>query len=328
MIRKILLFCIIVITALWFAGAHIIKGKIADYTIRYNSDNVKFQFQDIKVSGFPFDYQIKLIAPKISLVNQTGLKEICIDEIILNLGFILNSSKINLGRKIIYNDTISGNPQSYLISSLQDINCDINFYNSLFLGDNDLRDQIKVLQSTIPQVIISTDEREIFNLANIKLLSTNDKQEDNILKVKLSGDYSSPISYMKVNKAFLLVDLDYQQVPSGKLEKIDYEKKLDLSCFQLKFNNAAIDIKGNLKLSRTSLPNGKLDIAIHQYHDVVDTLIPDNFVLPKSFLKKVISKASASELNKNDIGNANFKIVFSDKGISIGKLSLSDLQAD
>lgn len=330
MIRKILLFCILVVVALWVAGAHLIKGKIIDALSQYNSDNIKIQFQDTKIFGFPFDWKIKLISPKITIVNQGGLKEISADEIILSFGYSLTSMQINLGRKIVYNEAANEILQTHTLISQADINWDIIFNESLFFIDENgsLKDQLKSFHSVVPQLSGFLADKEVFNLESVKLSSLQEKKDDNILRVKASGDYSSAVNYMKISKAHLLVDLIYQEIGENKTEKADFERKFDLSSFQLKFDNAAIDVKGSLKLSRTSLPSGKLDVVIHQYHEVVDTLIPDNFIFSKSFFKKVISKATVSELNKDDIGNASFKIVFSDKGVSVGKLNLMELQAD
>ncbi len=331
MIRKILLLCILVAIALWVVGAHIIKGKIVDKASQYNSDNIKLQFQDAKIFGFPFDWKIKLISPKITIVNQNGLKELSAEEIVLSFGYSLTSAQINLGRKIVYNEANNSVLQTHTLLSPLDINWDISFNNSLFFVDSNSnwRDQLKSFYSVVPQLSGLLGDKEVFSLGSVKLSSLQEKKDNNnVLRVKMSGDYSSAVSYMKINKAHLLIDLSYHEVPENLLENVDFERKLELSNFQLKFDNSALDVKGVLRLSRSSLPNGKLDVAIHQYHDVVDILIPEDFIFSKSFFKKVLSKATASELNKDDIGNANFKIVFSDKGVMVGKLNLMELQAD
>lgn len=332
MIRKILLLCILVTVALWVVGAHIIKGKIVDKASQYNSDNIKLQFQDAKIFGFPFDWKIKLVSPKITIVNQSGLKEISAEEIVLSFGYSFTSAQINLGRKIVYNEAPhNGILQTHTITAPLEINWDISFNNSLFFVDDNSnwKDQLKSFNCVVPQLSGFLGDKEVFNLAAVKLSSIQEKKNDNnILRIKASGDYSSVVKYMEINKAHLLIDLSYHEASENQSEKIDFEHKFDLSNFQLKFDNAALDVKGVVRLSRSSLPNGKLDISIHQYHDVVDTLIPEDFIFSKSFFKKVISKATANELNKDDIGNANFKIIFSDKGVTVGKLSLMELQAD
>lgn len=330
MIRKILLLCVITTVALWVIGAHIIKGKVLDEANRYSSDNIKFQFKDAKIFGFPFDWKIKLVSPKLTIVNQNGLKEISAEEIVLSFGYSGTSAQVNLGRKIVYNEAHNSILQAHTITSPVDINWDIVFNNSLFFIDtnNNWKEELKSFNSVIPQLSGFLEEKEVFTLGSLKLSSFQEKKDSNILRVKISGDYSSAVNYMKINKAHLLIDLSYHEILENQIEKVDFERKFDLSNFQLKFDNAALDIKGVLRLSRSSLPNGKVDVAIYQYHEVVDTLIPDDFIFSKSFLKKIISKAAASELNKDDIGNANFKIIFSDKGVTVGKLNLMELQAD
>lgn len=330
MIRKILLLCILVTVALWVIGVHIIKGKIVDKASQYSSDNIKFQFEDAKLFGFPFDWKIRLVSPKLTIVNQNGLKEISAEEIVLSFGYSCTSVQINLGRKIVYNESHNSILQTHTITSPLDINCDIAFNNSLFFVDtkNNLKEELKSFNSVAPQLLGFLGEKEVFTLGSVKLSSIQEKKDNNILRIKVSGDYSSAVNYMKINKAHLLIDLSYHEILENQTEKVDFERKFDLSNFYLKFDNAALDVKGVLRLSRSSLPNGKVDVAIYQYHEVVDTLIPEDFIFSKSFLKKIISKATASELNKDDIGNANFKIVFSDKGVTIGKLNLMELQAE
>ena len=330
-IRKILLLCIVVAVALWVVGAHLIKGKIVDKASQYNSDNIKLQFQDAKIFGFPFAWKIKLLSPKLTIVNQNSLKEISAEEIILSFGYSFTSATINLGRKIVYSEAHNGIMQTYTIITPLEINSDISFNNSLFfVSDNsNWKEQLKSFSSVVPQVSGFLEDKEVFNLAAVKLYSIQEKKDDNnILRIKASGDCSSAVRYMEINKAHLLIDVGYHEVLENESEKRDFERKFDLSNFQLKFDNASLDIKGVVRFSRSSLPQGKLDVAIHQYHDVVDALIPEGFIFSKSFFKKVISKATATELNKDDIANASFKIIFSDKGVTIGNLNLMELQAD
>lgn len=109
-------------------------------------------------------------------------------------------------------------------------------------------------------------------------------------------------------------------------EKVDFDRKLDIADFQLKLDEALLDLKGVIKLSKATVPSGKLDVAMQKYPDLVEILLPEEFFVSKSFLIKSIDRIVAGEAMKSEIGNASFKIIFSDKGINFGKLSLSDLQ--
>ena len=73
-------------------------------------------------------------------------------------------------------------------------------------------------------------------------------------------------------------------------------------------------VDGVLKLAKTSLPKGKMNITMNQYQDVVDLLVPEDFMISKSYIKKIIAKATMASLNKvasNDDA-LEFEVNFSD----------------
>ena len=73
-----------------------------------------------------------------------------------------------------------------------------------------------------------------------------------------------------------------------------------------------------------------MNISMTQYQDVVDLLVPEDFMISKSYIKKVIAKATMASLNKvasNDDA-LKFEVSFSDKGVSIGNLNLLELNLE
>ena len=128
------------------------------------------------------------------------------------------------------------------------------------------------------------------------------------------------------------MDLSYLTKKSvfNEEEKPDFERKLEISNASLKFNNAALDVSGVLKLTRSSLPRGAIDVSMVQYQDVIDTLIPEDFMMSNSYIKNIISKATLFDLNNTELNtnNVDFKIHFSNQGISVGKPNLFELKVE
>jgi hypothetical protein len=137
---------------------------------------------------------------------------------------------------------------------------------------------------------------------------------------------------LTIAKAHLFLDLNYimRDEQFSSVGNFDYDHKLDINKGLLKFDNASIGIDGVVKLAKTSLPKGKMNIAMNQYQDVVDLLVPEDFIISKSYIKKIIAKATMASLNKvASNGDAvEFDVNFSDKGVTIGKLNLLELNLD
>lgn len=335
MIRKILILSLLIAITLWFVGAHLIKRELIESIERINSDNIKFSYQDTMVSGFPFCWEVKLLKPKITIVDQRSSYEISVEEIKSEFDYALNSTNIDFGKIIKCNEVKGELVQDYKLSSKQNMIAYMNFKESLFFsgGLSQWREFIDSFRFNLSSVIGTLDNREIFSLSDFHILSayTHNSLIDR-LKIKLQGDYQSSVSYLKINKAYLLVDFSYliNDAVFSEEKKLDFERKIEIDNMQFRFDNAALDLNGFLKLTRSSLPSGELNISMAQYQDIVDVLVPEDFMISKSYIKKVIAKATLPDLNKVDLngGNLDFKILFSDKGISIGKLNLLELKLD
>ncbi|GAB4170883.1 MAG: hypothetical protein Tsb006_8080 [Rickettsiaceae bacterium] len=304
-----------------------VKSRIIRLVEDLNSDNIKITFQDTAISGFPFSWHIKFIAPKITIVGQNALQEFAFEEVIFCHN--LSNTEIDFSNQITYNKTNALTNETYILSAEQNIVFNASFKDPLLFIKNN---KIRSIGSSLPEISCSYQDKEIFKLQYIKTFASCEEQNAlDSFKVRLSGDFISLVDSFKVHKAHLLLDMGYlvnDSVLESQSDDKDFERKIEIANLQLKLDDAAVDAKGHLKLSRSSLPKGTLDLSLIQYHDVVDILVPEGFIFSGSFIKKIISKANSLEMTKNNIGNASFRINFSDKGVTIGKLNLLELQND
>ena len=335
MIRKILLLTAVVVVALWLTGAHLVKGNLILAIKDLSSDNIKFSYQDTKLSGFPFNWEVKFLSPKITIIDHKVLRELSTQEIKFKFNYLLQSVNLDLSKLIKYSETQGKFVKKYQFSSNQNMFVNMKFDESLYFLSTALQWK-KFIASTefnLPQLTGILDDREIFILSKIKVISKQERSDlfDKI-RLKLFGNYNSSVSYLKVNKARLFVDLNYlinnSVFNDGK--KSDFERKLEISRARLKFDNAALDFSGVLKLTSSSLPQGEIDVSMVQYHNVIDTLFPEDFIISGSHIKEIISKATLFDFNNSELNtnNVNLKIHFSNHGISVGKLNLFELKVE
>ena len=73
---------------------------------------------------------------------------------------------------------------------------------------------------------------------------------------------------------------------------------------------------------------GKLSIHMVRYEDLVDLILPDDFIFSKPYVKKIIAKAAAIEFSNEIATEVNFDIELTDKGITLGRVNLFDLKRE
>ena len=325
MIRKILLLFALLSAAVWIAGAHVIKNKTILLVRSFNSDNVKISFDEAQISGFPFAWQITLTAPKITVINQQGLQEVSIDEIFFHHTLFL--SQINLGKNLFYNILNPEEKKGYSLVTTQDVIFDIKWTNILFFFNKNLRwkNHLQSISFSAPIISCITEDKEVFKLNSTKALLSKQKNNiTDITKLQLMADLISTHPNIQIDNANLLLDINYSN--NEEFSNFNFMHTINFNNFHLKIDNAAIQMQGLINLNNSAPPKGKLEFNLVQYHDIIDKLVPDELILSKPLIKNIISRASINALNKNNIGNANFEVVFSDKRINIGKINLLELQ--
>jgi hypothetical protein len=324
MIRKIALFFVVTFVTLWFFGAHLVKNKLISAISELESDNIKISYQDTKISGFPFYWQVTFISPKVSVIDQKSIKEISGQALNVRTDYLIQNIGLDLGNMVNYSD-ISGveNKREYNLISNKDMRIDVFFQKPLYFLDFDSawKTIYSLTKFDLGTIEVSSQENKLFAFSDIQAISeTKQIGSVNSMNFKLTGDYGSEYDESKVKNAHLLLDLSYfinNPLLSSETQ-VDFERKIELSKFQLKLDDASLDMRGALNLSRSNLPRGDFDVALVKYHDVINKIVPEDFIVSSSYIKQVINKVNAAEAG-NNAQNVNFKIFFSNKGISVGK---------
>ena len=335
MIRKTLFFSIILVAVIWLAGAHYVKSKLLESLESIESDNIKISYADANIGGSPFAWKIIFKEPKVTLVNQSSIHELSAEEAKFYFNYDLSAVRIKFPKKLEYKNSSAEKAYNYSLVSEKHINTNVTFTEPLCFINAYLLEKthIKSFDVAIPSLKTIFDNRDIFHIANSRLQFTqNDIKEAGEYRLKIKGDYASDVSHLTIDKAYLSLDLNYtmRDANFSSLGAFDYDHKLDIHKGIFKFDNASIGVDGVLKLAKTSLPKGKMNISMTQYQDVVDLLVPEDFMISKSYIKKVIAKATMASLNKvasNDDA-LKFEVSFSDKGVSIGNLNLLELNLE
>jgi hypothetical protein len=269
------------------------------------------------------------------LVNQSSIYEFVAKDAKFYFNYDLSAVRIKLPKNLEYKNSSAENFDSYSLVSEKDIDANIIFTEPLYSIDTDHLEKrhVKSFDIAISSLKTLINNRDIFHIANSQLQFTqNDIKEIGEYGLQIKGDYASDVSHLTIDKAHLFLDTTYTMRDDhfNSESDFDYDHKLNVHKGIFKFDNASLGIDGVLKLAKTSLPKGSMNISMSQYQDVVDLLVPEDFMISKSYIKKIIAKATMSSLNKvasND-DDLKFEINFSDKGVSIGKLNLLELNLE
>lgn len=334
MIRKSL-FCIITLAIIvWLAGAYYIKNKLLESLNSSADNNISFSYKDSSIGGFPFNWKVSIKEPKITLISQSYAVELFAEKAEFYFDYDLSSSRIILPKKLDYNLNNTDNFYNYSLLSDDIIVAKISFVDSLYkiLGNTKgVKYHIQSIDLKIPAMKAVHENTELFyvNNSGIKLLQD---QISGIAQysIRIASDYESDLGHFKINKAHLLCDLDYFVKNNNdfvqKTSEI-FDHKLSINKFLFRFDNSSLDMLGTLKLSRSNFPDGNIKISMTQYRNVIDFLFPEDFIISKTHINKVITKSMTPSLNKvvSNNDDVKFEVNFSDKRILIGNLNLLEL---
>ena len=328
MIRKIILLTIAVLIVMWFAGAHLIKNKLLLIVEEASSDNIKFSYQDTKISGFPFSWQVNFISPKLTLIEQKSLRDIALPALNIKFNYLLRDVVFDFGTAINCSHIQDTFIHEYKFFSEQSVIVNISFKESIYFlkSDSLWENFVTSVNFDLPFVRVSSDEKDLFNLSEIHLLSTRE-QEGEVGKthLKLIGNYNASNSYSRPNTAHLLLDLSYliNNDSLAREEELEFNRRLNFSTAKLRLDNASLDLSGFINLTKISAPYGELDVSLEHYHDFMNILVIENLEHYIDYIKILITKATLADAN-----NVSFKLFFSDKGISVKGHNLSELKIE
>lgn len=288
-----------------------------------NSDNIKLSYQDIKLSGFPFNWQVTFIDSKIVIIEQKSLKEISIPKLNAQFNYLAQAMDIRLDETINFRDAKEDGMQDYNLISDKNMAIQISFQKPVYFMDSTSPwyNFIEDARFDLTETKVQIGRKKIFSISDIQL---SYEQETNAPMHKrnltLQGNYNSSSQDMKINKAKLLVDLGCL---SNALDMEDeahsiYEHKVALSKLKLEIDDSSCDMRGFLNLNESSAPQGELDISLIKYPDIINRVVPKDFIVSASYLNKMIANIVVAENNDPD-RKVDFKVILSKNGVSIAK---------
>lgn len=334
MIRKIALAFIILFVVSWMALAHFARFKVISFINNSQTDNVKISYTDSSISGFPFGWKVRFVSPKITIIDQDTSREIYSDYMDCTFDYKFGKAELSFGKNLYYNSASEEPSTAYKISSEQNIIGFVDFVDVLYKIDlsNSLRKLVKSIEVANPYLaIFNINGEELFNLSEFAFkLSSNLLKDTENFSLNLAGNYKSSFSGSNVINASLILDANYIiNVANNNLtEGNNFDHKMEIKHIKISLDNASCDLTGSVALSRNTRPEGKISVELVDYENLVNILVPDDFIFSKSYVKRFIAKAAAIEFSNIITNKVNFDIEFSDKGFVLGNVNLLEQKAN
>jgi len=325
-IRKILLFFITLYIILWLAGAHLLKSGVIMSINKIQTDNFNLNYQYVNISGFPFQWKIRITSPKIILIDQISSRELSADYIDCVFSYGLKKVTMNFGQLWNYQDGFSEQQKISLVSS-KDLIIDLDFENHISITSPSglFSSNVSSLSLESNEVSGLYDNDEFFKLISTEIIATKSLEENNIDNWKVTGqiDYNGKDGALIASNASFVIALNYKINNLSEEEKpegMNFDHMLDLENFKFSLGTSSLEMRGSLKLNQTSLPQGQFMASMTQYGQLIDQVIPDGFFISRPQAKKMIAKVSGVDWTNQDTldKKSNFKIFFSDDGFSLG----------
>jgi len=327
-------------TIVWFAVAYTIKSNVINLIKNSESDNLKISYNAVKFSGYPFNWKITIIEPRLKLIDHVNSKEFSSDNIILGVAFSAKKATVNFGSFVKEVDNYGDKTFTYDMRSDEDIKGVSKFNKPLYKisKDDNLKELIKSLQFNNKSLLIFKDEQEIFKINDLAffMAKKNLAKNENISLV-LNMNYDSEKNIANFKNANLEIVTSLSFAPDSEDSAILQNLNIEKFAF-ICDHDSKIALNGVLEFFANKLPHGKLSFELENYHSVIDKLLPNNIIFSKKLIKTIIAKAinkasdepliigeESNNLSHN-IEKAKFDIEFSDRGINIGSINLLELQ--
>lgn len=346
-IRKILFLIVLFYTIAWFAIASTFKNNMTTLINNTESDNIKISYDAIKVSGYPIAWEIRVLEPKVQIIDHVNVREISTKELCFLVDFNFKKATIDLGKTLkhqeIARDKNDKNAKEYSLHSHHNISGTIKFDKALYdlSTENSFKEVTEWIIINNKLLSVSSQDKEIFNIENLDFsfnkipsLVKEDNQEEvpENCALKLNFAYNSVNDSLNFKKATFDLATNFNLVgTTGKNKNTPQNISIDrliLACDE----NAKLDLTGKLQFIAKKLPIGQLSLELTNYQNVIDKLIPDSSLLPKKMINLLVERAINSSVSENGLDkdvseinseNIKFDIIFSDDGIKIGSVNLS-----
>ena len=322
------------------------KGKLLGMLENAQSDNIKIQYQDASISGFPFNWQIRLDHPKILFSNNMGEYELAAENLDFTFGLLMKHTLVNAGHKFYFShnpaliavsEEQGANTEAagkHYISAASDVIINLDTRNRVYEIDDRqgaFWDILSTLSFSQDKVKISRDESDIFELSDLKVnlekkefSNSEEESKRDKFDIKLRGKYNSDTNYFQIKSSMIEANLSYLINETAEGVKSDgYDRLLSINKLHMDFDEAFLDVVGKIELFKSKQAEGALRLTMKKYSSLIDILVPEYFSIPKQYIKKTITKAIIStEGNKILEDQVSLNLTFSETGLQIGKLSL------
>lgn len=337
MIRKILFFILALFVSFWFSSVHLIKNRIIDILNNLNSDNFVIKYDDIQISGFPVNWCIRIVNPNIVLINHLVLRELVLEYLDVVLDYKLDSAIVNIGKTLKYQHSSQSQNFERNIYASDDIKIFARFVKNLYFFTFNKCDTCSIyhifdlLHIDVHKFSISDIDigKYVFFVKKFQFLFSRKYNDE--FSAKLGFHYRSNIESSKIQKAAFLLDTDYKTRSISNASNItnandedviiNYDNLLKINESYLSLNENRLILNGILYFNKNNkFPFGDISVSIYGYHNIMDNIPTNSFLLPKQQLKQMLDKAISLELGEYPVSNnTKFSIIFSGDTIKIGR---------
>lgn len=312
----------------WLMFENHLKSSILDF----KTDNFKFASEKVKISGFPFRFNIEISNPRINFNNLNcsaesltisanmlfNFLQIDFPEL-MNLRFIFNNDLYNINLKSPAKVSLKLKERS-IANTLAVIHAALtnsSIFEPMFLENIEFQAKDVILSNTIN----NKDFSKISLILNIDFNQKSPISTYSEIKFNFSENALDTNEHLahKLSKLFLIGDIELLTRSDNNLTLVDYAEinKLDITA-----NDSVFKLKGTLDKDEKDNSNFKFYLNVENLIHMLDDLLNKNVISKDRYdillviLKEITgSKAPESSFNIN---------LYSDpmRGIKIGNSSL------
>lgn len=317
MIRKIVVGLFIMYSSLWLGAAYLIEHKINELS------NHGFEYQKISVSGFPGPWKFKLSAPKLTIQTIDEVQVFSSESIGLILSFGLKKIKFALDNFIDLETRSGGQSQFFQIELDPLAKLSLKFARPIVFIANNLRENLSVIKFKSDNIYVSAGDKELafFEATDIYLKRARFANSD-LLEMNFEVNYAGANEIFGFDSMRVSCEGEAEYTVDPVSQKIAL-KSVNLEDLELDVNeNTYLGLFGSVALSKDGAPNGKFDLELQNYSELIDYIWPSNFNITAKEAKDIINEA----MDGQEVQEFSLPIIFTDSGLIINGRNLRDLK--
>lgn len=334
MIRKIVLALLVLFILSWVGIAHLAKSNLIAHINDLQTENLKISFKEATVAGFPFKWEVELAEPKVTIIDQHASHELAFQLIKVGFNYNFTILKLDLGNKASYTSE-NFNPNYFNLASPENLSITISLVDNLFkitphATINEVLKEISFVNSRIAVTNDTGDELLVITTPHINVQNGNEEQLKRT-DFKIGGEFKLNKHYgdSHLEKGDIAIVGKYLINDSqASIQNLGFERKIELTDGSIRVNEAKCSVSGFASLSRNTEPQGKFSFEITRYEDLVDLLIPEDFIFSRPYIKKLIARAAALKFSNNLDEKIAFDFHFNDKDITFGRINIKDFKSN